>query len=263
MKEHPDDVAGIYVLKIGGSVISEKGAERRARKEEIRRISEEIALALSTARAGKKLILVHGAGSYGHPQAKVYLKSRDAKDALITHESVKELNKMVISSLMECGVNAMPIHPLSAVVSKGLEIEYKMKEQIDMALKMGIIPVLHGDVIFDEKEGFRIISGDQLVVYIAKEFKAIKVGVGTDMDGVVNDNGAVIRKITPEDVEKMSIGGSAHVDVTGGMREKVYLLAKLASESNIPSILFNATKESNVYKFLVDETLFGTVISSS
>ncbi len=262
MKEHHDEVAGIYVLKIGGSVITEKREERRARKEEIRRISEEIALAL-TARAGKKLILVHGAGSYGHPQARVYLESRDAKDALITHESVKGLNKMVILSLMECGVNAMSIHPLSAVVSKRLEIKYKLKEQIDMTLKMGIIPVLHGDVILDEKEGFRILSGDQLVVYAAKEFKARKVGVGTDMDGVVNDNGGVIRKITPAEVEKMSIGGSAHVDVTGGMKEKVFLLAKLASESSIPSILFNASKESNVYKFLVEETLFGTVISSS
>jgi isopentenyl phosphate kinase len=51
--------------------------------------------------------------------------------------------------------------------------------------------------------------------------------------------------------------------VTGGMKEKVHLLAKLASENNIPSAIFNASKESNVYKFLTDdENLFGTVISA-
>ncbi len=258
MKEHRR-AEEVYVLKIGGSVLTEKGTVRRVRKEAIKRISEEIALALSTA--PKKLILVHGAGSYGHPQAKVYLESREVKDALITHEAVKELNGMVVSSLMEFGLNAMPIHPLSGVESKGGEIKYKIKEQIEMALKMGIVPVLHGDVILDEKEGFRILSGDQLVVYVSREFKAGRVGVGTDVDGVLNDEGEVIRRITSAEVEEMSIEGSVHVDVTGGMKEKVFLLAKLASESNVPSILFNASKESNILKFLTgDENLFGTVI---
>ncbi|MBA7557497.1 Acetylglutamate kinase [subsurface metagenome] len=130
-----------------------------------------------------------------------------------------------------------------------------------MALEMGIIPVLHGDVILDENAGFRILSGDQLVVYVAKEFNAGRVGVGTDVSGVLNDTGEVIRKITPAEVEELSIDGSVHVDVTGGMKEKVFLLAKLASENNVPSILFNAAKESNVLKFLTaDENLFGTVM---
>jgi isopentenyl phosphate kinase len=251
----------VYLLKIGGSVLTEKGKERKARKSAIKRISEVIALALAHS-SRKNLVLVHGAGSYGHPQAKVYLESGEVKDALITHESAKELNRMVISSLMEYGLRAMPIHPLSGVVSKGPEIKYKIKEQMELALKVGIIPVLHGDVILDAEGGFRILSGDQMVVYAATEFKASKVGVGTDVDGVLSDNGEVIRRITPPEADKMSIKGSEHVDVTGGMKEKVYLLARLASQHNIPSILFNASKESNVYKFLTgDENLFGTVIS--
>lgn len=250
----------VYVLKIGGSVLTEKGKERRARKNVIKRISKEIALAAHTSKKNN-LILVHGAGSYGHPQARVYLESHNAKDALVTHESVKELNGIVLSSMMELGLKAMPIHPLSAVVSKGLKIKYKINEQIELSLRAGIIPVLHGDVILDEKEGFRVLSGDQLVVYAAKEFNASKVGVGTDVDGVLSEKGAVIREIMPADIDKMSIKGSQHVDVTGGMKEKVFLLARLASESNIPSILFNASKESNVYKFLTDdENLFGTLI---
>jgi len=265
---------GVYVLKIGGSVLTEKDKVRKARTSAITRISKEIALALAHgrgagtgagAKAGattrKKLILVHGAGSYGHPQARVYLESRDAKDALITHESAKELNRIVTSSLMESGVKMMPIHPLSGVVFRRGELKYKIKEQIELALKAGIVPVLHGDVIMDEKEGFRILSGDQLVVYAAKEFKANRVGVGTDVDGVLDDEGEVIRKIMPAEVDKVSLKGSEHVDVTGGMKEKVHLLAKLASENNIPSVLFNASKESNVYKFLTDDDdLFGTVI---
>ena len=256
MSEHAQ-AGDVYVLKIGGSVVTEKGAVRRARRDVIKRISTEIA----RASARKKLILVHGAGSYGHPQAMAYLKSHDATDALITHESAKELNRIVTSSLMESGLRVMPIHPLSGVVSKGGTIRYHIKEQIALALTMDIIPVLHGDVIMDEKKGFVILSGDQLVVYAAQEFAVAKVGVGTDVDGVLDDNGAVIRRITPADVDTLSIKGSEHVDVTGGMKAKVYQLAKLAYERNIPSILFNASKESTIRKFLRnDESLFGTEV---
>ncbi|MHC1577808.1 MAG: isopentenyl phosphate kinase, partial [Candidatus Methanospirareceae archaeon] len=250
-------VGEVCVLKIGGSVLTEKGTagkgtagkgtEKRARKSEIKRIAEEIALALSChEQRGKGLVLVHGAGSYGHPQAKRYLASRDPRDALVTHESAKELNRMVVGSLVQAGLKAVPIHPLSGVVSKrgakGRELKYKIKEQIKMALKGRIIPVLHGDIIFDEEQGFRILSGDQLVVYaakeVAKEFgaRAVKVGVGSDVDGVLSGGregeGEVVRELTPADAERerkrKSIKGSGHLDVTGGMREKVRLLAKLA-----------------------------------
>ena len=158
----------------------------------------------------------------------------------------------------------MPIHPLSCVVSRGGKIEYMIKEQIEIAFTHGLIPVLHGDIILDKKEGFRILSGDQLVVYVAKEFKARKVGMAVDVDGVLNGEGKTIKKITPEDLAlgTMEIGSSEWIDVTGGMKEKVRLLAKLAAEDNIPSILFNGAKKSNIYKFLIDDkNLLGTVIS--
>ncbi len=248
----------IYVLKIGGSVVTEKGKEKTARREVIKRITKEIALALS---ARKNLILIHGAGSYGHPQAKIYQKTGKVKDALVTHESVKELNRLIVLSMMELELKAVPIHPLSGVVSKEGKIKYKIKEQLQLALKAGIIPVLHGDTILDKKGVFHILSGDQLVTYAAREFKAKKVGIGTDVDGVLSDTGEVIKKVTPVETDTISIKGSKHVDVTGGMKKKVYLLKKLASENSIPSVLFNALKESNVYKFLTeDKDLFGTVI---
>ncbi len=246
----------LYVLKIGGSVLTDKATERIARTSTLKRISEEIAIAQP-----RNLILIHGAGSFGHPQAKMYLVSREIKDALITHETVKKLNMMMVSALTDRGLKAIPLHPLSAVVSKGGEIEYKLKDQIELALKQGIIPVLHGDIILDARGGFSILSGDQLVVYAAKEFKASRVGVGTDVDGVLDDTGVVIRELTASDVAKRNITGSEHVDVTGGMKEKVDLLVQLAARYKIPAVLFNATKESNVVKFLRGDGLLGTVIT--
>ena len=104
----------IYVLKIGGSVLTEKGAEKSARAREIERISEEIAAAMQKWREAsmrRMLILVHGAGSFGHPQAKKFLKSGEARDAILTHLAVCELNAMFVASLLRKGVSAIPLHP--------------------------------------------------------------------------------------------------------------------------------------------------------
>jgi len=50
------------------------------------------------------------------------------------------------------------------------------------------------------------------------------------------------------------------VDVTGGMLEKVRLLADLASKG-INSLLFNAKRPLSVLKFLTDEHLLGTEVT--
>ncbi|MEM4243656.1 MAG: hypothetical protein QXP44_02510, partial [Candidatus Bathyarchaeia archaeon] len=54
------DEAKPTILKIGGSVITDKNGELAARTEVINRLAEEIAKANT-----KNLIIVHGGGSFG------------------------------------------------------------------------------------------------------------------------------------------------------------------------------------------------------
>jgi len=261
----------IYVLKIGGSVLTEKGAEKSARASEIERISGEIAAAMREWREAsmrRKLILVHGAGSFGHPQAMKFLKSGEARDAILTHLAVCELNAMFVASLLRKGVSAIPLHPfcifsasedfkaLNEQVARILNANAEKSEQASDIL----VPVLHGDVIFNG-DSFQILSGDRIVVHLAAYFNAKKVGVGTDKDGVLDSKGRLIASIRHTEVEKIdSLRGSEHVDVTGGMLEKVRLLADLASKG-INSLLFNAKRPLSVLKFLTDERLLGTEVT--
>jgi len=53
------------ILKIGGSILTDKNREMSARADEITRIAREI----SSSRS-QDLVLVHGAGSFGHIPAK-------------------------------------------------------------------------------------------------------------------------------------------------------------------------------------------------
>jgi isopentenyl phosphate kinase len=86
------------ILKLGGSLITEKAKdEPMVRTDVLKRLAEEISKELKEKEL--KLIIVHGAGPYGHVLAKEYGRKEGIKglkqrmgDAL-THQSMEELNK--------------------------------------------------------------------------------------------------------------------------------------------------------------------------
>ena len=253
------DITDITILKIGGSIITDKDAdEGSANYDEIERIAGEI------SKHKDRLIIVHGAGSFGHPQAKKFALSEkfDAKGALITHESVKTLNRIVVESLKNAGVDAVGVHPMGSTVSRDGRIVQMFIENIHLMLDNGFVPVLHGDVVMDTKLGTSVLSGDQIVPYLAVQLDGARIGIGSAKDGVLDDTDAPIPTITHsnfKDIEK-HIGGSESTDVTGGMLGKVDELLKLCETSSITSYIFNAGKSGNVSRFLGGENI-GTAIT--
>lgn len=186
----------LIILKIGGSVITEKGSISRAREAEIERISHEIAAFRKDS--DSQIILVHGAGSFGHPQAMKYRLTEgfDAYGTYLTHDSVKLLNTRVVESLNNASVCAMPVHPLSScLLDNGKLIDFQLGH-IKVMLEKGIVPVLHGDVVMDITKGASVLSGDRIVQYLAIFLEASNVGAGCDVDGVLDEEENVIRKIT-------------------------------------------------------------------
>jgi isopentenyl phosphate kinase len=252
----------LIILKIGGSVITEKGSISKAREAEIDRISYEIATFRKDS--DSQLILVHGAGSFGHPQAMKFRLNEgfDAQGAYLTHVSVKLLNSRVVESLNNAGIHALPIHPMSAcLLENGKLIDFQTG-QIKVMLEKGIVPVLHGDVVMDRIKGGSVLSGDRIIPYLALSLKASKIGAGSDVDGVLDEKETVIRKITPFsfiDIKK-SIKGSGSTDVTGGMLGKVSELLELAGKG-VDSRIFNASRKGVVSRFLYGEDV-GTLISN-
>jgi isopentenyl phosphate kinase len=128
-------------------------------------------------------------------------------------------------------------------------------------LANGIVPVLHGDVAMDSSKGIDVLSGDQLIEYMAKALGARKAGIGTNVDGVYAKDFKYIREITPATVSDVrdALAGSGGVDVTGGMYGKVMELLTLAN-AGVPSLVFNAGTPGNVTKFLKGEEITGTMI---
>jgi isopentenyl phosphate kinase len=249
------------ILKIGGSVLTDKNKVSVARPEAIGRIAREIGESGSPG-----LILIHGAGSFGHHQAKEYrlnegLNDESIKGILPTHNAVTSLNKMVVDALQMSGIDALPVHPLSNCTLNNGRIEHMCMDVIKRMLHAEIVPVLHGDVVMDVAKGVDILSGDQLVTYLARALKADRVGIGTNVDGVLDAGGNVIKRITPANINEVNglLAGSEGVDVTGGMQGKIMELMALA-KAGIPSRVFNAEKPGSIISFLKNDLTEGTFI---
>ncbi|MEA3282214.1 MAG: isopentenyl phosphate kinase [Euryarchaeota archaeon] len=235
------------ILKIGGSVLTEKTDTPTPKPSAIERCAAEIASYHPSA--DSPMILVHGAGSFGHPQAKKHDSPGGFTNLGIIeiHRSVTLLNELIVDALIEDNVPAAPVHPFGCTVAEGARISEMQTAPIALMLARGIVPVLHGDVVMDSALGASIISGDQIVAYLAVLFGASRIGFGTAVDGVIAD-GKVVSEITPGTfgAVRPHIHGSEGTDVTGGMLGKVRELLDI----DIDSYIFSAAKPGVIAGFL-------------
>ncbi|MDV0442721.1 isopentenyl phosphate kinase [Methanorbis rubei] len=246
----------ITVLKLGGSVVTKKSETGVIDTVRIRELAAQIAPVAKSV----PLVIVHGAGSCGHPEAKAYhiqdgVTNENAEGIAVTHFAVRRLNEEFVAVLREEGVDAVCMHPFCSSLAQNGRLLYSGEEQIKAMLRLGVVPVLHGDVVMDTIRGAVIVSGDQIVPAMAKALGATRVGVATDVPGVLSE-GSVVPVITRENVGSIDLGDSSNTDVTGGMRGKVEELLLLA-DAGISSHLFHI---SRVMDFLEDHEHGGTTV---
>lgn len=245
----------IKILKIGGSVLTDKTRLESANIEEIDRIAAEI------AGHDSGLILVHGAGSFGHIHAKKYslVERFSSEGVLETHKSVVRLNDLVVESLRRAGSSPVPVHPFSCTILKDGRIDVMETGPVIEMVKRGLVPVLHGDVAMDRARGAGIVSGDQLISHLARSLRPEIVTLGTAVDGVIFRS-EVMAEVRREDLSRIGseLGGSEGVDVTGGMRGKLEELLNLADQG-VRSMIFNAKKKGMIERALAGENV-GTVV---
>jgi len=228
------------LLKLGGSVVTEKGIEGMIAEGALHRIAGEIA-----RRKQLPLVVVHGAGSCGHPEARRFhinegVRQDNVEGVYHTHLAVSRLNAAVVGALRDAGVEAIGVHPLGACIAEAGRLRSCGHQQLLLMTDVGIVPVLHGDVVMDGSRGACIISGDQLMHLLAPLLGAERVGLATDVQGVIH-KGRVVPEITPVNLGNFLIEGSSHTDVTGGMAGKLGELIALA-EKGISSDIFHADR---------------------
>ena len=256
------------ILKIGGSVITDKKGELAARTQVIDRLASEIKKANP-----RNLIVVHGGGSFGHPTAQEYAIKDGLKNSsqiigfAQTHHLMTVLNGLVMDSLIVHEVPAVSVTASSCVTTENGRINHFEDAALKMLLKIGVMPVLYGDAVLDSELGFTIVSGDQLVSTLAARLNVERIIMGVDVDGLFdadpkNEKSAkIFTHLTLSEVKRIqsTIDKPTSNDVTGGMFGKIAELLPVV-EKGIPVLIANATKPNLVYRVLRGEKVEGTLI---
>ncbi len=260
------------VLKIGGSVITEKESNRfEVRRDEVRRIAGEIAAARE--RHALRLVLVHGAGPFGHTMVSDYSIAgglgvpRGIEGFVRTHNSMEDLNYAVMCELRAEGLLGFPIQPSACIRQRDRKIVSFETAFVRGLLELDaeIVPVLYGDMVLDDALQASVVSGDAIVAHLAPALGAARVLMGTDVDGVfagdpkIDPRARRIERISAESFAAVmqSVQGATTVDVTGGMARKLQEIR--ACLGGIRVTIFDAMGARNVERALLGETL-GTQI---
>ncbi|MFA4982809.1 MAG: isopentenyl phosphate kinase [Candidatus Micrarchaeia archaeon] len=249
----------MLILKLGGSAITKKEGYMAAD----RKTMASLASAIAGARRGglRGLVIVHGAGSFGHaPVLKYNLNNGvhtqlQKKGCRITQKACARLSSLVVSSLEKKGVAAISIPPHEIIRSKGRRIKKLDSARINAALHAGKVPVLYGDMVPDSALGFSVCSGDQIVSHLAK--KAKRVVLATNVDGVLA-GGKVVAEINRRNFARIKghLRASGSPDVTGGMAGKIAELLSVCA----PCYIVNAKKPSRVKALLLGKKALSTKV---
>jgi isopentenyl phosphate kinase len=206
------------------------------------RLAAEIAAARSQ-QPNLALIIGHGSGSFGHTPARTYgtrLGVKTPEQWLGFAEVWKQaraLNEIVVAALASAGLPVIAFPPSASVVANDGSVLHWSLEPIQAALNAGLVPLVNGDVIIDRVRGGTILSTEELFLHLASYLRPKRILFAGLEPGVWADFPArtrLVETITPANFASIraQIGGSASIDVTGGMIQKVESMLALAE--NLP-----------------------------
>lgn len=229
----------LVIIKLGGSVITNKAETKPSpRISVINSLVQQIAKLYKSSQHA--IILVHGAGSFGHPLAKKYelhkgMKTTEQKVGFgLTTQSMLALNALLMESILRRGVPAVSIPPHTLAMQSEGKLKNFNWQIIGEYLVSNQVPVLFGDGVLDDKWGCSILSGDTIASYLAQRLKAKKVIFLSDVDGIFdidpkkNRSAKLISEITNRNLREVLKGieqNNPH-DVSGEMRGKILAIKK-------------------------------------
>lgn len=233
----------------------------KARLDTIKRLAKEIGQIYQQNKY--QLILVHGAGSFGHPIAKKYklhqgMKNKQQKLAFsLMDQQVLELNSVIMESLLKCNVPVVALPPRSFIQQSAGKFAGFDCQIIKNYLDQNQIPVLFGDGVLDDKWGCSILSGDTIVSFLAKKLPVHQVIFLSDVDGIytgdprTNRAAKLIPEINNQNFNEVIKGltPTKRDDVTGEMQGK--LIALQHGLKSLPVVIGNGLKVKTLQKALM------------
>lgn len=259
------------VIKLGGGLITDKSSLKTPRFDVIDSISDEISRLVFS---GNSVIIVHGAGSFGHLLAKKWSLSEGLKEGISSQQrkavqrvrsDMLELSGIVTKSLNERGVETVTFPPSEWAENTGAS--FKGDISFFGSYPRNVVPVTFGDVVKVEGEAeFGILSGDDLMARISIEIPSVTHSIFLlgDTDGMMdkppNVEGSKLIKLWKSG-DLVETEHKVEQDVTGGIELKADR-ASIISEKVDDVWFINGNNPKRVSELIRDGTTIGTKIVS-
>lgn len=241
----------LVVIKLGGSALTDKTKIYTPRMPQISNASRQV----SKICKHRSVVLVHGAGSFGHIPVRKFglqrgLKSKKQLAGLAaTKLKLLEWESILDKALHKHGVPSIPFLASDYVVTKNGRIISAELDPLKNWLRLGCVPSIGGDIVPDIKKGISILSGDQIAAHLAIKLNATKLLYGVDVDGVfdsnpnLNPHAHFLELLTERSAARLvsKVRSGTTPDVTGGMAGKIRE-AIPAARHQIPVYFVNLTK---------------------
>ncbi len=252
----------LIVIKLGGSALTDKRKIYTPRIPIIESSAEQITAICKHF----SLVLVHGAGSYGHiPVRKFKLEhgmksAKQVKGLAATKFKLLEWESILDQAFLNHGVPVTPFLASDFMVTRNGRIASSKLEPLAKWVQLGCVPFIGGDIVTDTTKGFSILSGDQIAAFVAIKFKATMLVYGIDVDGVfdanpkLNSQARLLKSLTPSAAARLlskATSGTAP-DVTGGMAGKIKEAIR-AARHRIPVYFVNLTKRDRLRNMILGQ----------
>ncbi|MBI3913747.1 MAG: uridylate kinase [Chloroflexi bacterium] len=258
-------------LKLGGSAITDKTRDATARVDVIRRVAQEIKAA-QVRQPALHVLVGHGSGSFGHFAAKKsgFGERGNWRAYAYTGAVATRLTRILTDIFIAAELPVVALQPSASAICRDGELVRMAVEPIELALVHQLVPLVHGDVAFDETREMTICSTEKIFAYLAPRLKPTRIILAGIVDGVytadpLHDASAqLIREITPATFPQIEsrLRGSHGVDVTGGMIDKVKRMVALVEQ--MPGLRVQIVSVGMLARVLMEEDYReGTIIRAN
>jgi len=258
----------ILVLKLGGSLLTDKSTPYKLRDDVLDKVATEIKECIDLGLI-KSLVIVHGVGSFGHPPVLQYNLHKGFKDKsqLIsmskTQQVVNKLRKTIASKFIDKGIPINLMHASSMVVGNKMVISDHAFESLKGFLSLGMVPLIGGDMMYDNSMGFSVCSGDQIAVLLSRVLNAERLMFATDVPGVYDQDpqlgkkAQLLKELNINDLDNVlkKLDKSREIDASGRMRGKLLSLVSATDQikKGLKVAIFSMIEKDTLKKHLKGE----------
>lgn len=233
-------LSDLVFVKLGGAAITDKTNPRTPLLDRIHDLANQISRAWYN-NPDMRLVIGHGSGSFGHFSGAKYNTKNGVKTPgdwrgfAEVWDDARQLNELVTHALLSAGLPVIAFPPSAWMVTENRKPVSFLTEPIRKSIENRLIPIVNGDVIFDRALGGTILSTEDVFALLATELHPDRIILASREPGVWKDypdNTQLAEALTLAEFKSSSVstGGSAGMDVTGGMAKKISLMMDILHE---------------------------------